>query len=112
METPFASIESLLERVEAYGKTTFELTKLKVLDKSSSIITSWVYGTLIFIVLALFTFFSSIGLALLLNDRLNSAYIGFFIVAGLYLLAGTLLYFFLHNRIKKIISDLIVSQTL
>lgn len=112
METPSASIESLIERLETYGKTTFDLTKLKILEKSSVVITSWVYGILIFIVGVLFTFFSSIGLALMLNDRLNSACIGFFIVAGFYLLAGALLYFFLHNRIKKIFTDLIVSQTL
>jgi hypothetical protein len=40
METPASSIESLYERVEAYSKTTYELSKLKLLETTTKIVTA------------------------------------------------------------------------
>ena len=112
METPKQSIESLFERVEAYGKTTYELSKLKLLETTNIVISSLIARLSTILMIAMFSFVLSIAVALWLGDILGKAYYGFFIVAGFYLLAGIVLHFFLHRWVKKPISELIIKQAL
>ena len=112
METTAQSIESLYERAEAYGKTTYELSKLKLLETSNTVITSLVARLSVILMISMFTFVLTIAVALWLGDILGKAYYGFFIVAGFYLLVGIALHFFLHSWVKKPISELIIKQAL
>ena len=112
METPATSIESLFERIEAYSKTTYELSKLKLLETTINIVNLLVPRLSVIIMISLFALVLNIGIALLLGELLGKSYYGFFIVAGFYLAAGFLLHFFLHKWIKKPISDLIIKQAL
>lgn len=111
METPPSLIEVLLERVEAYIKTTLELSKLKALETASFTLTTVISRLIVFFVLALFIVFLSIGVALFLGDLLDKTYYGFFIVAAFYLVAGTIFYFSLDKWIEKPISDLMTPQS-
>ena len=110
METSRDSIESLFESVEAYGKTTIELSKLRALETASAVITALVSRMIVFIVMTLFVIFLSIGLSLLLGTVLEKPYYGFFIVAAFYLIVGTIMSFSLHRWMKEPVSDLLVSQ--
>ena len=101
METTANSIESLYERAEAYGKTTYELSKLKLLETSNTVITSLVARLSVILMISLFTFVLTIAIALWLGDILGKAYYGFFIVAGFYLVVGIVLHFFLQKWVKK-----------
>ena len=112
METPVSLVESLFEKVEVYGKTTFELSKLKALENTTHVVTSLVSRLSVIIMLSLFTLVLNIGIALLLGELLGKSYYGFFIVAAFYLIAGIVFHFFLHKWIKKPISDLIITQAL
>lgn len=112
METPANSIEALFERVEAYAQTTIELTKLKALETTNTIVTSLVARMGVVIMISLFVLVLNIGIALVLGDLLGKSYYGFFIVAAFYLIAGIVLHFFLHRWIKKPISELIIVQAL
>ena len=96
METPTASIESLFERAEAYGKTTYELSKLKSLETTTQVVTTLISRLSVVVMISLFALLSTIGIALLLGDLLGKSYYGFFIVGGFYLVAGIVLYFFLQ----------------
>ena len=111
METPADLIESLVEKAEAYGKTTYELATLKALETVTVVVTSLVSRLSIILVISLSAFVFNIGVALLLGDLLGETYYGFFIVAAFYLLLGVVLLFFMHKWIKKPVSDLIISQT-
>lgn len=111
METPPSLIEVLLERVEAYIKTTLELSKLKALETASFTLTTVISRLIVFFVLALFIVFLSVGVALFLGDLLDKTYYGFFIVAAFYLVAGTVFYFSLDKWIEKPISDLMTPQS-
>ncbi len=42
MEDKLNFIEPLFERVEEYGKTSYELFKLKTIDKTSNILSTFV----------------------------------------------------------------------
>ena len=112
METTANSIEALYERAEAYGKTTYELSKLRLLETTNTVVTSLIARLSTILMISMFSFVLSIAVALWLGDILGKAYYGFFIVAGFYLLAGIVLHFFLHTWVKKPISELIIKQAL
>lgn len=112
MENPETFIESLFEKIQAYIKTTIELTKLKLLEKVTGIASSVVSRVSVVLVFALFFFVLTIGIALYLGELLGKSYYGFFIVSGFYLVLGILFRLFLHKWLKKPISDLIIKKTL
>jgi hypothetical protein len=112
METPANIVEQLYERVEAYGKTTVELSKLKAVETSTRVVTSLISRISVIIMISLFALVLNIGVALWLGELLGKSYYGFFIIAVFYLVLGIILHFFLHNWIKKPVSDLIISQAL
>ncbi len=112
METPANLIESLVDKAEDYGKTTFELSKLKALETIICVATSMVARLSVILTMALFLLVLTIGIALFLGELLGKSYYGFFIVAGFYLMAGIILNFYLHKWIKKPVSDLIIIKAL
>jgi len=112
METPVNSVEALFEKVEAYSKTTFELSKLKSLETTSVVVTTLISKLSVVIMLSLFALVFNIGIALWLGELLGKTYYGFFIVAAFYLLTGIIFHFFMHRWIKKPISNLIITQAL
>jgi hypothetical protein len=105
-------IESLFERVTDYGKTSYELVKLKAIDKTSDVVSSFVPHSVVFVLIASFLLFLNLGIAFWLGEILSRTFYGFFVVAGFYLLAGLFLHFFLHQRIKKLICNYIVKLLL
>lgn len=112
METPASVIEKLFERAEAFTKTTYELSKLKSLETSTRVATSLISRLSVILMISLFALVLNIGIALLLGEMLGKYYYGFFIVAAFYLVAGVVLHLFLHQWIKKPLSDLIITQAL
>lgn len=112
MEDKGKLLESLLDSAKEYGITTFELMKLKALDKTTDIVSSAVPSAVFIALIALFILFLSLGLALWLGDLLGKTYFGFFVVAGFYILCGMILHFALHKPVKKLIGDFFVKQML
>jgi hypothetical protein len=112
METPVSLIESLFERVEAYGKTTYELSKLKLLETTTNVVTALVPRLSVFLMISLFALAFNIGIAMFLGELLGKSYYGFFIVAGFYLVTGIVLHFFLLKWSKKPLSEFIIKQAL
>lgn len=112
MENKLLFIEPLFERVETYGKTSYELIKLKAVDKTSEVVSTIVSRGAVVLMLSMFIVIVNIGIALFLGDILGKSYYGFFCVAGFYAIIGGVLYFFLHNRIKKYVSNSIITQML
>lgn len=112
METPASTFATLFEKIEDYGKTTFELYKLRFVDTASFITTTLVVRLSVIIMMALFVLLCSVGIALFLGEQLGKPYYGFFIIAGLFLIIGIVMYFFLGKWIKEPISNSIIKQTL
>jgi hypothetical protein len=112
METPKNLIELLLEKIEEYGITTYELTKLKLLKTTALIVPSLLSRLIVIFIISSFILILSIGIALLLGDLLGKLYYGFFIVAAFYLVVGIVLHLYLHKWIKKPVSDSIIKQIL
>jgi len=108
MENTENQIEPLFEKIENYGKTTLELYKLKAIRKSVEVTSTFVSRSIVIIVLSMFLVFASFGLALWLGEILGKPYLGFLCVASLYFVLGGVLFFLLHNFIKRKISNLMI----
>jgi len=112
MEDNAKLVESLLERAAEYGKTSFELIKLKTLDKTSDVVSSVVPHSVVLVIIVSFMLFLNLGLAFWLGEILGKIYLGFFVVAGFYLITGIVIHFFMHKWLKKIIGNYIIKQVL
>lgn len=112
MEDNTNLIESLLDRVYEYGKTSFELAKLNALDKTSDAISSFIQYTVVFVFFASFLLFLNLGLAFWLGEILGKIYYGFLVVAAFYVFAGIVFHIFLRKSLKKIINNFIIKLVL
>lgn len=112
MENENTQAEDLFYKLKEYGDTHLALFKLKAVNKISGILSTlivlMILVTLIFLVFICFT----IGLALLIGAWLGKAYYGFFIIGGIYIIIGLILYsgrdrYFKNPVSNKIIKDLL-----
>ena len=110
MEDNTKSIESLIEKVTDFSKTSYELARLKTLDKSSDVASSLIPHSIVFVLFASFMLFANFGLAFWLGEILGNTYYGFFVIAGFYVITGLVLHFFFHKRIKNLIWNSIIKQ--
>jgi fatty acid desaturase len=112
MEDNSKLLESLLEKASEYAKTSFELVKLKALDKTTDVVSSLVPHSIVILLIATFLLFLNLGLALWLGDILGKVFWGFFVVAAFYILAGLIIHFFMHNPIKKLVGNSFIKHIL
>ena len=84
MEDHTDLIDELIEKASDYGKTSFELAKLRALEKTSQLISSLLSNALVLIIISFFMVFLNLGLAIWIGQSLGEIYFGFFVVAGFY----------------------------
>lgn len=112
MENIATNIEKLYEKAENYTKTSIDLVKLKAIDKTSEIISSLAVVISVAFIVAIFTLFLNIGIALWIGDELNNMALGFFIVSAFYLIVGIIIFINRNSFIKVPIDNLIVGKLL
>ncbi len=105
MENNTKLIESLMERVADYGKTSYELVKLKSIEKISDIVSSFLSNFVVLVFILSFMLFVNLGLALWLGEILGKTYFGFFAVAAFYGITGIFVYFFMYKWTKRIVCN-------
>jgi len=110
MEDNAKLIESLFERATEYGKTSYELMKLKTIAKTSDLVSSFIPHAVIFVLVSSFLLFLNLGLAFWLGEILGKVYYGFFVIASFYGILGIVLHFFLHNWFKRIVDTYIIKR--
>lgn len=109
METKTILVEPVLEKAEAYSKTSFEILKLKALDKTADVTSTLVSRSLFTIVVSFFALTINIAIALWLGELLGKVYYGFLIVAACYALAAIIL-LIIHPFIKTRVNNAIIKQ--
>ena len=112
MEDKAAPVEVLVERTQAYIKTSIQLFKLKATDKLAEIVSNLASSFVIVVVIVLFGVNLNIAIALLLGDLLGKAWLGFVLVSGFYAFAGIIFYLLRDKWIKKPIRNSIIEQLL
>ena len=105
-------LESLLDKATEYGKTSFELVKLKTLDKTTELVSSIIPHTIVILLVITFLLFMNVGIALWLGEMLGKVFYGFFVVAAFYLLIGIIIHFILNKWIKRLIGDYFIKRIL
>lgn len=112
MDDKTTPIEALFDKAEAYSKTTLELMKLQVIDKSAEAVSAFIEKSVILLAFVFFALMLSTGLALWLGELLGKNYYGFFAVAGVYAVLILLLFVFRQQWIQFPVSNAIISQML
>lgn len=112
MDDTLNQIEPLIERIEGYGKTSFELYKLEVIGIAAQVVSTFVSRGAAAVAILLFLTFASFGFALWLGDLLGKPHLGFFSLAAVYFVLGGVLFFFLHRYVKRKVSDVMIAEIL
>jgi hypothetical protein len=112
MEDNTNLLDSLFEKATDYGITSFELIKLKALDKSTDIVSSLIPLSVFILLIASFLLFLNLGIAFWLGEMLGKIFYGFFLVAAFYILAGIIIHFFLNEWFKKLVGNYFVKHML
>lgn len=100
--------EELIEKTRDYIDTRLELYRLKSIDKISSLASFIVTGIIILIFFFLFFVFANIGLALMIGHWIGNNFAGFFILAGVYALAGLVIFLRRKRLFKNPITNSII----
>ncbi|MBA4410569.1 MAG: hypothetical protein C0397_14245 [Odoribacter sp.] len=112
MEDHTNLIEKLIEKASDYGKTSFELAKLRALEKTSQLISSLLSKAVVLIIISLFMLFLNLGLAIWIGQSLGEIYFGFFVVAGFYGIISILVFSFWRKWIMRKVGDSFIKQVL
>ncbi len=112
MEQQTTLIGVLFEKSEQYLKTSAELYKLKAIDKSADVISTFTARVSIVLFITLFFLILNIGVSLWIGEALGKSYYGFFIVSGFYALGAGVLYLFRDRWIKTPVKNSIITQAL
>lgn len=91
-DTESTSVEDLFYKTRDYVNTRIDLLKLKSIKRASAIYSSTLTFLFLGGILFLVILFLSVGFALYLGHLLGETYYGFFIVAGIYIIAGLVFY--------------------
>lgn len=111
MEEKENLLESLFEKLKSYITTRIELVKLKTIEKMSDVLSTLTIRLIILVIFSLLFLFLNLGIAFWLGELLGKIYFGFFIVSSIYLVMGLLILIF-SKKIKRSISNFIITQSL
>lgn len=103
-------LEELFTKLKDYAETRVDLVKLIAINKVSGFL-----STVISMIILLMIFFTtilciSLGLAIWIGQLLGATYYGFFIIAGLYLIIGLVLYANRGNILKSPVSNRLIKE--
>lgn len=103
-------IRGLAATIKEYVSTRVDAVKLNAAEKISLVISNLVAGAIVAVVFLFFLVFVSIAGALVLSDWIGKPYSGFFIMSGIYLLAGLITWAFRERLIRIPVMNNIILQ--
>lgn len=112
MEDNTKLIESLLERATAYGKASYELASLNVVDKASDRFSSFLPQLIVVAIGGFIMLFLNLGIAFWLGEILGEFYFGFLVVAAFYGFVAIIMHHFMYKWLKRIFYDYMIKQLL
>jgi len=112
MEEKATIAESVINHAQEYAQASFDLIKLKAVNKGSEVASVAVSYFLVTAALILFITIVSIGIALWVGELLGKVYYGFFIVAGFYGLVALIIHLGRQALVKKPIANRMIKKYL
>ncbi len=110
MEKTFAKVEDLADTIKDYVNTRMEYVKLSAAEKSSAVIANVIAVFAVAIVFIFFIIFAGMALAFGLAAWLGSTWLGFLIVAALYLLLGVIVWVARGKIIRMPVMNSMIQQ--
>lgn len=110
MENKPSNVEELFYKLKDYGDTRLDLFKLKSINKASGILSSLITSVILLVLLALVVLCITIGAALLIGVLLGKTYYGFFIIAGVYIIVGLVLFSSRDKMLKTPVSNRLIKE--
>ena len=110
MESKPTNVEELFQKLKEYADTRLELFKLKSINKISGFTSSVLTMIVLVLLLSAVLLCITIALALLIGAWVGKAYYGFFIVAGIYIIIGLVLYFSRDKLIKTPVGNKLIKE--
>jgi hypothetical protein len=112
MQEHSQDIDELLSDAGDYLETKKSLWRLKAVDSISDLVSTLVSGLGIICILTIFILILSVAVALLIGDWLGKSFYGFFVIGGLYGIAGLVCYLFRERWLKEPIGNLLIRTLL
>ncbi len=112
MEEQKPDQENLIEKIKVYIGLKSRLAVLSTVEKVAEFYAAGVSNILLTLCLLMMLIFASLGTAFWLNEVLNSTWLGFFWVAGVYLLFFIVLIFIKSKWIEEPLMDRLVRKML
>ena len=110
MEKSFERVEELAETISEYINNRIEEVKLTAIDKSSALLSNMIAGVVVVCFFVSFIVFASIALSLFLGEWLNKVWLGFLIVAVMYLMIGIIVWAARGRIIRLRIMNSLIQQ--
>jgi uncharacterized membrane protein YqjE len=110
MDNVFSNIEELAGTIRGYVDTRIESMKLSVAEKSSNVIANLIAGVVVVIVFIFFIIFGSIALSFGLGEWIGKTWVGFLIVACMYLVIGIVVWIARGKLIRFPVMNAIIKQ--
>ncbi|MBK9731761.1 MAG: hypothetical protein IPO83_10830 [Chitinophagaceae bacterium] len=102
--------EELLHELKEYIALRIRIGQLIFSNKSSIVASSLITYMIIFMLAFFFILVLTIGLSLWISTLFGKWFIGFLIMAGIYLFLGVIIYSFRNKWIRQPMNDLIVKE--
>lgn len=102
------TVEDLFYKTKDYVSTRIDLFKLKSINKASTVFSMTVTTLFLIGVCLLVLLFLSFGLAFYLGSVTGAMHYGFFIIAGIYVVAGFFFYLFRKTLLKTPFSNWLI----
>ncbi|HLP12988.1 MAG TPA: phage holin family protein [Flavobacteriales bacterium] len=112
MEESVNLIESLYEKTRDYGRTNFDLIKLKTVEKTTDVVASVVTRLVVMFFSFMFILTLSVAVSIWLGEWLQNYTYGFFLVAGFYGVIAFFLGVVFRKSIKSGLHNSFIKQML
>ena len=110
MEDTTQIVKNLLISTNEYGKARYRLILIKLIDRISDDVSSFIANLILLLTVSCFLMFANFGIAIYLGDLLGNAFYGFFALAGFYLLFSITIHLFFKKWIKRRFHDAIICK--
>jgi hypothetical protein len=112
MEEQKPDQENLIEKIKIYIRLKSRLAVLSTVEKVAEFYAAAVSNILLTLCFLMMLIFASLGTAFWLNEVLNSTWLGFFWMAGVYLLFFIIVIFIKSKWIEEPLMDRLVRKML
>jgi hypothetical protein len=110
MEGKPTNVEELFQKLKEYADVRLNLFKLKSINKLSGFMSISITIVILIFIFSTVFLCITVGAALLIGEWVGKIYYGFFIVGGIYLIIGLVIYSMRDKLIKNKVSNKLISE--